>query len=508
MVVAGGISLIGMILLGLIVAFIAAAIVGAGRVPRALAWVGAVGILMLAVLFGVRFLRGPNQLRELQARQEAVARMDEVRSMAMTTHGSEMTSGSIATPHGQAMVWSQGHTTRSSGVLFVALLVPFVVFLVLRLAARSRGEGVDGSRSRSGWSWLAAGAACFVIVGGIWGARSTHYSVQRGYTVEPARSGNRYSQDVPARIGNRYSRNVIEQQGTIASHEPLDELWERLNASQIPVSTSTTSDLAKAEVNQDEEADQDHGASRAPVDDPFGTFGLGETASKSERLERLYKKVSDDDAPQDDHFETAPAETKFVDAPPFTGSEAKTIPPPRPDWVAQPPRMVGGVQRVVLQAGPYTSLEECYTQLRTELREAVADHIGDLVREATANASPYVPELASMGITDGYIIRELLTDQFVEDVEASFGLTKTAWGLVEFTETQDLHLLNAWRNYARRDRVKYTIALAVAAVSVLGGIFALLKIDTWTRGYYTKRLFLGVPAAIIGLMILAGLVGV
>jgi hypothetical protein len=29
-------------------------------------------------------------------------------------------------------------------------------------------------------------------------------------------------------------------------------------------------------------------------------------------------------------------------------------------------------------------------------------------------------------------------------------------------------------------------------------VWGLLKIDTATKGYYTKRLFLGVPAAIIG----------
>ena len=35
--------------------------------------------------------------------------------------------------------------------------------------------------------------------------------------------------------------------------------------------------------------------------------------------------------------------------------------------------------------------------------------------------------------------------------------------------------------------------------------YGLLKVDTWTKGYYTKRLFLGVPAAIIGFVALAAL---
>jgi len=36
-------------------------------------------------------------------------------------------------------------------------------------------------------------------------------------------------------------------------------------------------------------------------------------------------------------------------------------------------------------------------------------------------------------------------------------------------------------------------------LGLLGLVFGLLKVDTWTRGYYSKPLFLGVPAAIIGL---------
>jgi hypothetical protein len=45
---------------------------------------------------------------------------------------------------------------------------------------------------------------------------------------------------------------------------------------------------------------------------------------------------------------------------------------------------------------------------------------------------------------------------------------------------------------------------AGSILGLLGLIYGLLKVDTWTRGYYTKRLFLGVPAAIIGLLALLG----
>ena len=45
---------------------------------------------------------------------------------------------------------------------------------------------------------------------------------------------------------------------------------------------------------------------------------------------------------------------------------------------------------------------------------------------------------------------------------------------------------------------------AGSVLGLIGLVFGLLKVDTWTKGYYTKRLFLGVPAAIIGLLALLG----
>ena len=49
------------------------------------------------------------------------------------------------------------------------------------------------------------------------------------------------------------------------------------------------------------------------------------------------------------------------------------------------------------------------------------------------------------------------------------------------------------------------LGAAMVAVGLLGMVYGMLKVDTWTKGYYTKRLFLGVPAAIIGLVTLVAL---
>jgi hypothetical protein len=107
-----------------------------------------------------------------------------------------------------------------------------------------------------------------------------------------------------------------------------------------------------------------------------------------------------------------------------------------------------------------------------------------------------------MGVTDDYIKRELCPEEpYIETVESSVGDMLRAHMLLEFQERQDEVLLDHWRAYARRSNVIGIAVLGGCVVLGLALIYGLLKIDTWTRGYYTKRLFLGVPAAIIALFV-------
>jgi hypothetical protein len=163
------------------------------------------------------------------------------------------------------------------------------------------------------------------------------------------------------------------------------------------------------------------------------------------------------------------------------------------------------VERIVVQAGPYASLPECYDSLKRALRTVVVRRIEDLA-SASMGRPMYVPdEIERMGMTDRQIVSEYLADDpYVENGQASFGPTTTVWGLMEFDREDDRRLLEAWRGYARRDGVIITAVGSLGLLSVLGLIYGLIKVDTWTRGYYTKRLFIGVPAAIIALIALLG----
>jgi hypothetical protein len=170
----------------------------------------------------------------------------------------------------------------------------------------------------------------------------------------------------------------------------------------------------------------------------------------------------------------------------------------RPEWVDAPPKLVGNTRRYVVSTDAYSTVEECYAALRQKLREVVRTRIEEKVQESTG-APRYVPDVDEMQISIDYILSELCPEEdYIETVRHSFGEMKKAHALVEFSPQQDELLLDRWRSYARRANVAAVAILSSCVVGGLAFVYGLLKVDTWTRGYYTKRLFLGVPAAIIG----------
>jgi hypothetical protein len=93
--------------------------------------------------------------------------------------------------------------------------------------------------------------------------------------------------------------------------------------------------------------------------------------------------------------------------------------------------------------------------------------------------------------------------EWLETVDRSFGPMKKLYTQLEFTPSVDCELKERWRTYAREERLMAVGGIGGLMVGGVGLAYGLLKVDTWTKGYYTKRLFLGVPAAIISLIALA-----
>jgi hypothetical protein len=113
-----------------------------------------------------------------------------------------------------------------------------------------------------------------------------------------------------------------------------------------------------------------------------------------------------------------------------------------------------------------------------------------------------------MGITVDYLRREIVSKEsksnepreYVETVERTFGPMKKLYLQIEFTPATDRELRRRWESHERSERFAVVGVGAGSLLGFLGFVFALLKIDTWTKGYYTKRLFVGLPLAIIGSM--------
>jgi hypothetical protein len=315
--------------------------------------------------------------------------------------------------------------------------------------------------------WLAAGAAVLVLLSFMFTGR-----VDRGAPAMQAI--------------NVYPEPLLAPSAP-TDRALIDHEWERLTGPRIALDNPAAPPAAQEELQNAAETIQ------------AASEKMAETTSKG----WLYvaTKTFLDAQPK----QPAPAS----DAEPSRGAShsPSAVRSARPDWVIRPPGIVGNVRKVVVSAGPFKTLDECHIDLENQMREVVARRIAELASAATGGRV-HPPQLESLNIGTDYILRELCPEpEYVEEVEASFGPMKRAYVLVEFTEAQDAVLLDRWKTYARRDRLAMA---AFGATLVVGGLalaYGLLKVDTWTRGYYSKRLFVGVPAAIIGVVWLLWFLG-
>lgn len=220
---------------------------------------------------------------------------------------------------------------------------------------------------------------------------------------------------------------------------------------------------------------------------------LNENASLSELWDQLHRVRIDLDVE-----ESAADEPPARDAPESAPESAAG----RPGWVDQPAERVGDVYQMKLTAGPWKELADCHRELEAKLRVAVEHRIQQLAGSQTRIPHVRVPTLEKMGLGIDYVLRDLCTEEYIETHKSqSFEDMKNVHVLLEFTRESDARLLRHWQDYQRQQRV-FAVALGAGGVlGVLSLIYGLLRLDTWTRGYYTKRLLLGVPAAIIAFVL-------
>lgn len=172
-----------------------------------------------------------------------------------------------------------------------------------------------------------------------------------------------------------------------------------------------------------------------------------------------------------------------------------------PDWVMALPSNVGGVHRQVVDSGPWSELADCQRALDMKVRAAVEECVKELASEDLRRIVSVIPTLEYLGISNNWIRGNVVCSHpkpYEHESNSSVGPMKTVYVQLEFDPNDQDYLRQRYRDYVRQDRIA---AVTAGGSFILGGIgllFGLLKVDTWTKGYYTKRLFLGVPAAIIG----------
>jgi hypothetical protein len=186
----------------------------------------------------------------------------------------------------------------------------------------------------------------------------------------------------------------------------------------------------------------------------------------------------------------------------------------RPLWVQEAPKRVGNVRRDVIVTDEYASIEECEWAADRLLQLETYEHLRRLVgkpldadrahalRNEALRIKGHRPEflgvLEKAGITIDYIHHEIGRDDHLEEVERSFGKMLKLYTQIEFTPAVDNDLRHRWQISQRQERFTFVGLGAASVMCLLGLAWGLLKVDTWTKGYYTKRLFIGVPLAVIG----------
>jgi hypothetical protein len=216
----------------------------------------------------------------------------------------------------------------------------------------------------------------------------------------------------------------------------------------------------------------------------------------------------------------------------------------RPAWVNEKPKKIGNVRREVIETEEFALADECYQAadvyllLKTyQYVQQLADRPypefelpsitfrngqifadGNMISTGGPNSKwidGRIRSLTDMGIGIDFARSQLVTKdskgdarEYVETLEhPAMGPMKKLYLQIEFTPAVEGVIRQCLAAAQRQQRFAMAGAGAGSILSLLALAFALLKIDTWTKGYYTKRLFIGVPAAIIAGFILLTVLG-
>jgi hypothetical protein len=153
-----------------------------------------------------------------------------------------------------------------------------------------------------------------------------------------------------------------------------------------------------------------------------------------------------------------------------------------PAWLTSTPGLERDTYYTTVVVGPYKTIRECEEELPAELQKATNAYV-DSYLGAGASKVVHIPP--------AYIQDHLVKDRYVQEFQSD---TPTVGAMVNLharlgfdrrikTQMQRMH-----RDADVENRLLSVVGGAGAVLLVLGTLFGYLKLDTMTRGYYTRRL--------------------
>lgn len=164
--------------------------------------------------------------------------------------------------------------------------------------------------------------------------------------------------------------------------------------------------------------------------------------------------------------------------------------PDRPAWVDAPGGFENGVYRTIAVSDPYTTKQEADVALNYQMMEVTRRYLEKLD----------VPLPDQLPLDTAYIRLKICKDEFTEVLDTSVGPMRRVHVLMEFDAAVAEDLKRRLHGLLVHQRITQAGAAAVWVLALLGTVFGYLKLDTATKGSYTRRLQLGAAGAILALV--------
>jgi hypothetical protein len=171
------------------------------------------------------------------------------------------------------------------------------------------------------------------------------------------------------------------------------------------------------------------------------------------------------------------------------------LPSEPPPWINMAAFNIDDTVYRPVASGPYATRDECRRALAEAMKRAVDEYVDEY--HGRPEAAGYVD------IDLAYIKTHLRRgDVYQERLQASFGPMIQQHALLEFRRDFREEIERRWNQAKVTSRLAHVGLAAVAILAGLATIFAYLRLDTATKGYYSGRLQIAAGAVILGLVAL------